>query len=541
MANSFSLSTAGSLPQGIAAKANNAQAGLLSGIGHAASSLWGGVKELAEKGSFESGVNNAHQSIGQPAPYKAPAVTPGLIPSPTTPVKSVTHNAVDGSSTTTAFHAPAVTAGKNIPANANGLSDTQINQGYSTIPGQYDPVTGQLKSNGNATSGATAVPTAATPAPLTTAGQVPGLLQSGKQTGNEHVTQQRLIDLSNNPSQAYQDAQSKYQLAVQNLSNLKQNLAKYTQGIEAQGIPLAGITGQEANLSKSAAAQLDAAQQAVTEAEQGLSYANTQQGLQETAGQGAYSGAQTQAQRATGAAGTAVQAVAPITGVQYGTQTIQPGTLGTTSGAGTVQPSDPFYATLQQYAKMAASGQLASVPSSVTGNAQLNAQLNDMAKQINPSYNPIVSSTQGNITSSQVTQQATYQSALQQGQALQSQLTDLIRTFGLNPSDINAANTGLQKIAQNTSSPQYKILQNYVNDVANTYAQILTPPGGSATDTTRSIAASMIDATASGQSMITTMQSLDQAAQAKIANVVTPTSSASSGGSTPTSFAEKWF
>lgn len=132
----------------------------------------------------------------------------------------------------------------------------------------------------------------------------------------------------------------------------------------------------------------------------------------------------------------------------------------------------------------------------------------------------------GGVSASQTQQVEGYKSALQQGKNLQSQLTDLISTFGLNPNDLNAANIGIQKIAQNTSSPQYKILSNYVNDIANTYAQILTPPGGSATDTTRGIATSMLDATASGQSLLSVMQSLDNAAQAKIAGVQT------TGGST---------
>ncbi len=140
----------------------------------------------------------------------------------------------------------------------------------------------------------------------------------------------------------------------------------------------------------------------------------------------------------------------------------------------------------------------------------------------------------GGVTASQTQQVEGYKSALQQGQNLQSQLTDLISTFGLNPNDLNTANIGIQKIAQNTSSPQYKILANYVNDIANTYSQILTPPGGSATDTTRGIATSMLDATASGQSLLSVMQSLDNAAQAKIAGVQT-TGSSSTGSSGSTS------
>lgn len=136
----------------------------------------------------------------------------------------------------------------------------------------------------------------------------------------------------------------------------------------------------------------------------------------------------------------------------------------------------------------------------------------------------------GSVQAQQIAQVEGYKSALQQGQNLQAQLSDLITQFGLNPNDINGVNRGLQAIARNVSSPQYKILQNYINDIANTYAQVLTPPNGSATDTTRSIAASMLDATASGKSILQTMQSLDEAAKAKIAGV--PTIGGGSTGNT---------
>lgn len=118
-----------------------------------------------------------------------------------------------------------------------------------------------------------------------------------------------------------------------------------------------------------------------------------------------------------------------------------------------------------------------------------------------------------------------YKSALQQAQNLQTQLGDLITTFGLNPNDLNVANAAIQKIAQNTSDPRYQILSNYINDVATRYSQILTPPGGSATDTTRAIATGMLSATAKGQSIIDVMKSLDQQAQAVISG--TPTASGS--------------
>lgn len=130
------------------------------------------------------------------------------------------------------------------------------------------------------------------------------------------------------------------------------------------------------------------------------------------------------------------------------------------------------------------------------------------------------SATQG-VIGTQTAQQAAYESAHQQAQNLQSQLTDLITTFGLNPADLNAVNLGLQKIAKNTSSSQYKILNNYLADIASRYSQVLTPPGGSSTDTTRATASGMLDGIASGRSILEVMNSLDEQAKAVIAGVST--------------------
>lgn len=132
-----------------------------------------------------------------------------------------------------------------------------------------------------------------------------------------------------------------------------------------------------------------------------------------------------------------------------------------------------------------------------------------------------VAANTGAITAGQQTQIANYTSAAQQGQALASQASDLITQFGLNPSELNAANGAIQKIAENTSNPQYQILSNYLNDIAARYSQVLTPPGGAATDTTRAIAAGMLNATASGTSLQAVLAALDQQAQAVIANVST--------------------
>ena len=133
----------------------------------------------------------------------------------------------------------------------------------------------------------------------------------------------------------------------------------------------------------------------------------------------------------------------------------------------------------------------------------------------------------GNIQGANATAQAqtqqkqAYTSAHQQAQNLVSQASDLMKSFGLNPSEVNAANMGIQAIARNTSDPHYQGLMNYFTDIASRYSQILTPAGGSSTDTVRATAQGMIDSTASGSSIQQVFNMLDQQAQAVIAGVTT--------------------
>lgn len=142
----------------------------------------------------------------------------------------------------------------------------------------------------------------------------------------------------------------------------------------------------------------------------------------------------------------------------------------------------------------------------------------------------------------QYVQTEAYKSAHQQAQNLQNQLGNLISSMGLNPNDLNVANQGLQLIAKNTSDSRYQILQNYITDVASRYAQVLTPTGGSQTDTVRDTAQGMINGLASGSSILQVLNSLDQQAQAVSSGVNTnntgsvkgtTTSNSGSGSITP--------
>lgn len=234
------------------------------------------------------------------------------------------------------------------------------------------------------------------------------------------------------------------------------------------------------------------------------------------------------------ALGSAMQGAASLVPATTSQQSIQQSGLLSAAGltpealrygetAGTLNPLN----NLDSIAQQVISGQISPAQAKAMGGniSTWEGALNQAILKKNPNYNEATA--QGAYDARQTstgTQAMTvegYKSALQQGQNLQTQLTDLITTFGLNPNDVNKVNMGLQIIANNVSDPRYKILQNYVNDIANTYAQILTPPGGSATDTTRGIASSMLDSSMAGNGLITVMKSLDEAANAKISGVKT--------------------
>lgn len=279
-------------------------------------------------------------------------------------------------------------------------------------------------------------------------------------------------------------------------------------GASARGGYLSTGTSPVAEGNAAILAQTTAAQQQAAAAGGEMALKGTAQGL--TAQQQTQSGM-------LGAAGLTPEAL------RYG------GTAG-----GTLNPLN----NLDSIASQVISGQISPAQARAMGGniSTWEGALNQALLAKNPQYNE--AKMQGAYEATQSTSGTqtgtveSYKSALQQGQNLKAQLTDLITSFNLNPADINKANQGLQAIASNVSDPRYKILQNYVNDIANTYAQVLTPPGGSQTDTTRGLAASMLDSTMAGKGLITVMDSLDQAANAKIAGVKTQggAGTATSGG-----------
>ena len=424
-----------------------------------------GLKRVSGLGLNAAPVMGSNPITSPITQGKVQGFVPQKQPQATTPLKKTITTNADGTSTTHEYHA-------------------------ETKPTVKGTTTTTPPANTIATPPPTTTPPVITTPPVSStnpAVQAMNVGQAGQQTTNEAATQARLVEQSKAPIEAYTQAHAEYQKRVKDLADFEASLANTYRGTSAQGIPLPDIQGQEGNIAKWAESRRAALQNAITESEQAMSYANTQQGLQTTAAQGAYSGAQTQAQRGLGAQGQVLTAglysPASIGTVPYSALTGQSqGMLGGSEGFATLGKLEAQKATAgQQY--------------------------------------------------QQVEQ---YKSAHQQAQNLQSQLGDLITTFGLNPSDINLANAGIQKIASNVSDPKYKILSNYLADVASRYSQILTPAGGSSTDTTRAVAAGMLDGIASGKSIIEVMNALDQQAQAVIAGVTTSNTGTPSGSSTGT-------
>lgn len=463
------------------------------------------------------GASRAGTVIGSPsAPFKPPMGQKAVTPTTNTPAPSTTLPKAQQAPLSVASPNPQTTpitstspnVGTQHPGDA-GFVDT------SNLPKNATPATGQttvydafgnpqVMQNGNGSTGQTPIKNnyenasvAQNPVPTSFNGLL-GAAVNQQNSPNNQAAQASIQGLQgtaqNNPATsgpAYTDYQDK----IQQLKDLKSQEAAQFGSIESQPIPLEFQQGREQILARQYASQNDAAQNAVNQAQTavGLGIQGT------TAQQAGYNQAGSLALTGQGQTQGALQNAASLAQPQLGS-------------IGQV----PFSPTDQSQGQV-----LGSQGGGIGAAGNLLGQF-----QGAQALGAAPGNAGAGVINTQTQQVAGYQSALQQGKNLQSQLSDLISNFGLNPNDLNAANAGIQKIAQNVSSPQYKILQNYVNDIANTYAQVLTPPGGSATDTSRGIATSMLDATAKGTSIMQVMQSLDQAAQAKIAGVST------TGGST---------
>lgn len=284
---------------------------------------------------------------------------PGLIKStPSTAVKSTT----DVQGNTTTYHAPksdpSVLAQQQMlnqkygaglvedgiagPKTEAAISQylTNSNSSSTTPQPPSTSVAPQKNADGSYTSTGGAVinadgtvrTPATSPAPLTTGGQAPNVLQSGQQTQNEAETQQQLqASGQETPLEQQYIAEVEKAKGFQNTGQLGQysDASMYA----GDATPPTSLINQP-DLAGRASADNGLyntfANIYGSQAQQGLTAANTIATRGEQAAQGAYSGAQNQAGRATGAAGTVLGAVAPLANTPYA---LNPAT-GTYTGSG---------------------------------------------------------------------------------------------------------------------------------------------------------------------------------------------------------------
>lgn len=235
----------------------------------------------------------------------------------------------------------------------------------------------------------------------------------------------------------------------------------------------------------------------------------------------------------------------------YGTATTGQGqqlsALGTAAGLGQPSPAafgqtvfDPLTGqytgggglpaeTMQQYAQMAASGQYASIPSSITSNPVLSAQLNQAAKAINPNFNPITSVAQGD-SASDLTRQASEIQAIANGaEANFALLVDTARKGQVNDTTVPILNRLQQNVQRGLASAEsIALFRATLESVRAQYASILG--GGQATDQARTAANAQIPDDISLSALQALEKQLKFEAQNRVAGFTNQISSLTGGG-----------
>lgn len=300
--------------------------------------------------------------------------------------------------------------------------------------------------------------------PVTYPGAVNNLANAAQPNATQTGLVQNLAGVANSNPLQNGGAYEAYSKAVQNLNDLKQKIAMANSNIDQEAIPLNFQQGRKQVLSTQFASQLDAAQQAVNQAQAALGYGISEQQTQQSGLTSALGGANTQQAQTLSGLGAAAGYAQPQLG-SYGQGYYNPLTANSSSNS----------------------------PYGTGPAAAANVQsIQDHTKTIND-------------------WSASRQSATNIG----NQLTSFLNANAVNPSDFNATNKLLQFIGQNTSSPQYKQFYNLVTDLANTYAPVLGQ--GDASNYKVQLAQSLLDGTASGQTIPQILAGLDAQAQTKIA------------------------
>ena len=286
------------------------------------------------------------------------------------PFNSTTTTKTGGGSTTKPLPNPSVLAQQQAlnKQGAGLVEDGLAGPLTQAAIAKYSNITTPVKTETPATTSTTPEKTSTpattntnVPVGSTVGTQIQNVANTGAQTGNEANTQAGVLNSGNITNWENQVKGGNYvNEANKALTDFRQKEAEQFGKIEGQPIPLEFQQGREQVLGRQYAAQESALQSGVTNAleNQGQQFTAAQQQAQRgaTTAQAGYSGAQTQAQRASGVAENVLGQVAPIQ-VPYSNQIIQPGMLGQTGGTTGQLPQDAQTA-VQSYAQQVKDGSM---------------------------------------------------------------------------------------------------------------------------------------------------------------------------------------
>lgn len=280
--------------------------------------------------------------------------------------------------------------------------------------------------------------------------------------------------------------------------------------------------GNAAVTARTTAAQQTALAQGEQAALQGIGYQLTGQQQAAGAANQAAGQAYTGQGQAISALGTAAGLAQPSPAA-YGQTVFNPIT-GQYEGGGGLPPE-----VMQQYAQMAANGQISSIPSSITGNPVLSAQLNAAAKALNPNYSPITSAAQGSSAADLTGQKSSIQAQANGAEQNFNLMTNIAKQGGVNDTNVPILNTLQNNVKRGlTSSAAVANFQSLIQSVRSQYAAILG--GGTVTVEALQEAQSLIPSDISLSALQSLGQNLKSDAQNRIVGIDQQIQSLQGGG-----------
>lgn len=424
--------------------------------------------------------------------------------------------------------------------NSSGSSTPAAQPQQDVQPQYYDKNSGKLtdlgKSMGLTDVNGPAPVVEKPPAPLTVAGQVPGLLGAGQQTQNESATQKQLEETGAQTAweQAIQSGKS-VEEANKVLTDLRMKIAEKYAQVDTTPIPLEFQTGRKAAMGRQFASQEAAAQQGVGNAlqnqSQQITLAQTQAAREQAARQAAYLGAQTQAGRGLSAQQGALGAVAPQF-PSYGSQIIQPGLLGSNGGVSGANLQQDVASVVQRLQNGTMSYNDALAALSGYGQGGVSA----LQQALPPGFNI----TQSNTLA---TQQGSVGVNYQLAETALSNVENVLQTLGAaQKTNIPLLTKGANWISTQfgIGSKQTREMVGAVQSLRNAYASLLASvKGGTPTDYS-SQAIAEIPNEPTPNDIAAVRKNFEVLGQARKNILGNPGNAGNAGGSTSGGFAETW-